>query len=83
MVRKKGDKMILISVHVPEKMLEELDELVKSGIFPNRSEAIRAALREVLLYWRHYSTTEKKVERKPQKEIDFPEMEKMILKGRQ
>ncbi|AEA12296.1 hypothetical protein TUZN_0810 [Thermoproteus uzoniensis 768-20] len=29
-------------------MLEELDELVRRGIYPNRSEAIRAAIRELL-----------------------------------
>lgn len=45
---KSQDKMTLISVHVPKKMLEELDELVRRGIFPNRSEAIRAALRDLL-----------------------------------
>lgn len=40
--------MSLISVHVPKRMLEELDELVRRGIYPNRSEAIRAAIRELL-----------------------------------
>jgi len=83
MVRKKGDKMILISLHVPQRMFEKLDELVKSGIFPSRSEAIRHALRELLLA---YNGLE---ERKPQEKAeekagkDLPEeMEKMILGGR-
>ncbi|CCC81130.1 CopG/MetJ family transcriptional regulator [Thermoproteus tenax Kra 1] len=40
--------MSLISVHVPKRMLEELDELVRRGIYPNRSEAIRAAIRELI-----------------------------------
>jgi Arc/MetJ-type ribon-helix-helix transcriptional regulator len=49
MPRNKGqEKMSLISVHVPKRMLEELDELVRKGIYPNRSEAIRAAIRELL-----------------------------------
>ncbi|MGC9119025.1 MAG: ribbon-helix-helix domain-containing protein [Thermoproteus sp.] len=49
MPRNKGqEKMSLISVHVPKRMLEELDELVRRGIYPNRSEAIRAAIRELL-----------------------------------
>lgn len=49
MPRSRGqERMSLISVHVPRRMLEELDELVKRGIFPNRSEAIRAALRDLL-----------------------------------
>lgn len=44
----KKEKMILISFHVPQSYVEMLDELVKSGVFPNRSEAVRAALRELL-----------------------------------
>ena len=82
MVRKKGDKMILISLHVPAATLVALDELVRRGIFPNRSEAIRHALRELLLYY-----TEVKVERKPQEKAeekagkDLPE-EMEILEGR-
>lgn len=49
MPKNKGqEKMALISVHVPKRMLEELDELVRKGIYPNRSEAIRAAIRELL-----------------------------------
>jgi len=46
---KAKEKMILISVHVPKQILEELDELVKKGIFPSRSEAIRIAIRDLLL----------------------------------
>jgi len=47
-VSEKKEKMILISFHVPQSYVEMLDELVKSGVFPNRSEAVRAALRELL-----------------------------------
>ena len=43
------DKMILISVHLPKEMLQELDELVKQGRFPSRSEAIRVAVRDLIL----------------------------------
>ena len=46
---KAKEKMILISVHVPKQILEELDELVKKGVFPSRSEAIRIAIRDLLL----------------------------------
>jgi hypothetical protein len=38
--------------YVPRKMLEELDGLVRRGIFPNRSEAMRAAIRELLERYR-------------------------------
>ena len=42
------DKMILISVHLPKEMLRELDELVRQGRFPSRSEAIRVAVRDLI-----------------------------------
>jgi len=45
----KRERMVLISVHIPKQMLDELDELVREGRFPNRSEAIRTAIRDLLL----------------------------------
>ncbi|MGC8606890.1 MULTISPECIES: ribbon-helix-helix domain-containing protein [Vulcanisaeta] len=45
---KAKEKMVLISVHIPKQMLEELDEFVKQGVFPSRSEAIRIAIRDLL-----------------------------------
>ena len=39
----------MISFHIPRQMLEELDRLVQEGRFPNRSEAIRTAIRDLLL----------------------------------
>ncbi|MCU7788350.1 ribbon-helix-helix domain-containing protein [Pyrobaculum sp. 3827-6] len=44
---KAKEKMILISFHIPQPYLEALDELVKAGAYPSRSEAIRSALREL------------------------------------
>jgi antitoxin ParD1/3/4 len=43
------EKMILISVHLPMQMIQELDELVRQGKFPSRSEAIRVAVRDLIL----------------------------------
>ena len=80
MPKRKGDKMILISLHVPQSMLEKLDELVRDGVFPSRSEAIRHALRELLLYYRDVNFKERPRDLKPQKE-DLPE-EMEILEGR-
>ncbi len=40
--------MVLISVHLPKQMLEEIDELTSQGVFPSRSEAIRIAIRDLL-----------------------------------
>ena len=45
---KAEEKMILISVHLPKQMLQELDELVRQGRFPSRSEAIRVAIRDLI-----------------------------------
>jgi len=44
-----GRKMVLISVHLPAQMLQELDDLVKTGAYPSRSEAIRIAIRDLIL----------------------------------
>jgi len=44
-----GRKMMLISVHIPVQMLQELDDLVKTGVYPSRSEAIRVAIRDLIL----------------------------------
>jgi len=49
MPRRKGtNTMELISVHIQKQALEEIDELVKQGVFPSRSEAIRYAIRKLL-----------------------------------
>lgn len=40
--------MRIISVKMPETYLDWLDMLVKSGKYSNRSEAIRAAVRELI-----------------------------------
>ncbi len=49
MPRRKGtNTMELISVHIQKQALEEIDEMVKQGMFPSRSEAIRYAIRKLL-----------------------------------
>ena len=40
--------MKLITVHLPEAYLKGLDKLVKRRMYPNRSEAIRIAVRDLL-----------------------------------
>ena len=40
--------MRLVTVHLPEYMIETLHELVRAGRYPNRSDAIRNALRNFL-----------------------------------
>jgi len=54
----------IITVKIPEAYLRELDELVRSGMYPSRSEAIRVALRELLkkeLYDRSESSGPRRV----------------------
>ena len=40
--------MQLISINMPKETIEGLDELVRQGTYPNRSEAIRFAIRDLL-----------------------------------
>ncbi|WP_456365801.1 ribbon-helix-helix domain-containing protein [Thermococcus sp.] len=41
-------RMRIISVQMPQNLINAMDQLVKRGIYPNRSEIIRAALRDFL-----------------------------------
>ena len=38
----------LVTVHLPSEFLHDLDELVRQKRYPNRSEAIRVAIRDLL-----------------------------------
>lgn len=40
--------MRLIAVHLPEKLLDDIQRLVEKGLYPNKSEAIRIAIRDLL-----------------------------------
>ena len=40
--------MKLVTVLLPEALLEGLDELVRANIYPSRSAAIRSAVRDLL-----------------------------------
>jgi len=41
-------QMRIVTVHLPEPYVASLDELVQMGLYPNRSEAIRVAVRDLL-----------------------------------
>ncbi|MGY5876949.1 MAG: type II toxin-antitoxin system ParD family antitoxin [Candidatus Thorarchaeota archaeon] len=48
-VLSQGDtKMKLVTLHVPSTYLHGLEKLVDSNLYPNRSEAIRIAIRDLL-----------------------------------
>jgi len=38
----------LITVHLPEAYITGIEELVNSNMYPNRSEVIRVAIRDLL-----------------------------------
>ena len=40
--------MKLVSVKLPQALIDGLDELSKSGLYPSRSAAIRTAVRDML-----------------------------------
>ena len=42
--------MKLITLHLPIHYIKALDGLVKDGYYPNRAEAIRTAVRDLLKY---------------------------------
>ncbi|AGB37672.1 ribbon-helix-helix domain-containing protein [Natronococcus occultus] len=37
-----------VTLRIPKQQIEEVERLVDSGEFPNRSEAIRSAVREMV-----------------------------------
>ncbi len=40
--------MKLITVHIPEAYLDAINRLIAADAYPNRSEAIRVAIRDLL-----------------------------------
>jgi len=44
-------RRIPVTIRLPRKVIEELDKLVAMGIYPSRSEAIRDAIRRLLIYY--------------------------------
>lgn len=49
------DALKLVTVHLPREFINGLDELVRQRRYPNRSEAIRNAIRDLLKdeLWNH------------------------------
>jgi len=41
-------KMRIISVQLPQGLINAMDQLVKKGVYPSRSEIIRESIRELL-----------------------------------
>ncbi len=52
MERPSRERMALISFHLPPELLRAVEELVKEGRYPNRSEVVRTAIRQMLDRWR-------------------------------
>jgi Arc/MetJ-type ribon-helix-helix transcriptional regulator len=50
----------VVSLHVPKRLLERIDELVERGLFTSRSEALRFAI--VLLLRETYKLSEERRE---------------------
>ena len=43
--------METIQIRLTKKMIKGIDKLIKLGIYPNRSEAVRDSVRENLREW--------------------------------
>jgi Arc/MetJ-type ribon-helix-helix transcriptional regulator len=41
-------KTVILPLRLPRKLLEEIDYLVKAGLYENRSEALRDAVRRLI-----------------------------------
>ena len=48
-VKKGPSRMVVVSVHMPEKWVDMLEELVREGYFPTIREAIRYGVYELLM----------------------------------
>jgi len=42
-------KLTVISIHIPKIYLKIIDDLVELGLYPSRAEAIRVAIRDMIL----------------------------------
>ncbi len=62
---------ILISLRFPEKLLEEIDLIVKEGHFSNRTEFIKNAVRLELREYRKISEEEEKEVLEISKQLSF------------
>jgi antitoxin ParD1/3/4 len=45
---KRENIMQLLTCHLPEAFLAGIDKMINAGVFPNRSEAIRCAIRDLI-----------------------------------
>jgi len=45
---RRSNRMPVVSVKMADALIEGLDELVKAGLYRSRSEAMRAAVRDLL-----------------------------------
>jgi len=71
--------MRIVSVKLPEAYIEAIDELVRMGIYTSRSEAIRAAIREMIkreLWSSRAATMSISKEKKKKKSIEVIEIDK-------
>jgi len=55
------ERMKLISVHLPEWMIKELEKLVQKGYFPSRSEAIRVAIHILIMKYQDMGNKQQSV----------------------
>lgn len=44
----KGKTMERVTLRIPKQQIEAVEQLVETGEFPNRSEAIRSAVRDMI-----------------------------------
>jgi len=48
LTNQRGNNMERVTLRIPKQQVDEVERMVDTGQFPNRSEAIRAAVREMI-----------------------------------
>ncbi len=72
--------MTQIAVKLPDALLQDLDDLVAQGIFPNRSAAVRRAVEAIVARQRRDDLDRAYVEgyrRSPESELEMAEAERL------
>ena len=73
----------LVTVHLPVELIEGLDFLVRTQRYPNRSEAIRSAIRDLLKeeLWKRQKVPEERIIPKyivPKEKVEIQEKSEEI-----
>lgn len=76
------EKKVLISMHLDKFLLQKVDDMVRDGMFNNRSEALRFLIRLAILVIEKGVIDIKLDKRRLEEKESDREFDKLLLKGR-